>query len=61
MVTRSHLVDWQRTVVAGLTDKEDKLRSKKSVAKRQKVKIEEMRKTNNVVDTDLTRSKEENL
>ena len=58
MVSRSNLVDWQRTVVAGLTDKEDKLRSKKSVAKRQKVKIEEMRKTNNVVDTDLTRSKE---
>jgi len=60
MVNMSSLVEWQVSKAAGLRDKEEKLRMTTSLADRQKVKIEELRKSNEVLETDLSRSKEEN-
>lgn len=60
MVNMSSLVEWQVSTAAGLRDKEEKLRMTTSLADRQKVKIEELRKSNEVLGTDLARSKEEN-
>jgi len=60
MVNMSSLVEWQVSTAAGLRDKEEKLRMTTSLADRQKVKIEELRKSNEVLGTDLARNKEEN-
>eukprot|EP00092_Neocalanus_flemingeri_P041119 GFUD01044777.1.p1 GENE.GFUD01044777.1~~GFUD01044777.1.p1 ORF type:complete len:1026 (+),score=386.47 GFUD01044777.1:49-3126(+) len=56
----SSLVQWQVTTAAGLRDKEAQLKMNKSLADRQQNKIVELRKSNEMLGTDVGRSKEEN-
>eukprot|EP00092_Neocalanus_flemingeri_P025760 GFUD01027926.1.p1 GENE.GFUD01027926.1~~GFUD01027926.1.p1 ORF type:complete len:1030 (-),score=391.51 GFUD01027926.1:179-3268(-) len=56
----SSLVQWQVTTAAGLRDKEAQLKMTKSLADRQQNKIVELRKSNEMLGTDVGRSKEEN-
>eukprot|EP00092_Neocalanus_flemingeri_P041120 GFUD01044778.1.p1 GENE.GFUD01044778.1~~GFUD01044778.1.p1 ORF type:complete len:1018 (-),score=374.46 GFUD01044778.1:53-3106(-) len=56
----SSLVQWQVTTAAGLRDKEAQLKMNKSLAGRQQNKIVELRKSNEMLGTDVGRSKEEN-
>ena len=59
-VSMSSLLEWQVTTASGLRDKEEKLRMTTSLADRQKIKIEELRKSNEVLGTELARNIEEN-
>ena len=59
-VSVSKLMQWQVAKVAGLRDKEEKLMMSTSLAEKQKGKIEELRKANEMLSTDNTRNKEEN-
>jgi len=54
------LLEWQVSTAAGLRDKEEKLRMTMGLADRQKYKIDELRKSKEVLGTDLARRKEEN-
>merc|ERR1719186_1929012 len=57
----SSLVQWQVTTAAGLRVKEEKLKMDNNLADRQKLLIEQLRKENEMLVTDLDRSKYENL
>ena len=59
-VSVSKLVQWQVATAAGLRDKEEKLVMSTSLAETQKGKIEELRKANEMLTTDIARNKEEN-
>ena len=47
----SSLLEWQVTTAAGLRDKEEKLRMTMGLADRQKYKIDELRKSKEVLGT----------
>merc|ERR1719186_2331144 len=57
----SSLVQWQVTTAAGLRIKEEKLQMDSNLADRQKLLIEQLRKENEMLGTDLDRSKDDNL
>ena len=57
----SSLMQWQVNTAAGLRDKEEKLKMTNSLADRQKIKIEFLRKEIEMVGTEVIRRKEENL